>query len=95
MNNLNSTLIDGTVRSIDVQNVEGFYCATVDVAREYRENGDIKRNSTVVPFRATGRLADTCGKAIRVGHQIRIVGRVSGYDRMHIVAEHVEFQQQR
>ena len=107
MNSLNSVLLEGTVR--DVQMDDGRCTFKVLSDRFYRQDDVIEKEVCTFSAEAFGRLAQSCHDNLQPGRGVRIVGRLrtvrqdgeelvavdgDGHEYMPvvIVAEHVEFK---
>jgi len=105
MNDLNSILIEGRLTADPTTSYtsKGTALCTFSIAinRFYRQDQEIKEETSFLDIEAWGRLAENCGEYLHIGRGVRIVGRLrqdrwdsAGQIRSKIVAvaEHVEFK---
>lgn len=87
MSNLNSVIIEGTVKTKKA--CQG----GLDISLTVLRFGTTGKEESVFCVRTTGVLAERCDDRCREGTQIRVVGRLKQTDSgVVIVAEHVEFK---
>jgi single-strand DNA-binding protein len=106
MNQLNSILIEGNLTKDPITKTtpKGTTICTFSVAsnRFYREGADTEKEVSYFDIETWSKLAESCGKQLKKGRGVRIVGRLKqdrwtdtdGKPRslVKIVAEHVEFK---
>ena len=86
MINLNSVLIEGTVKQTQVQ--QGSFNISLSVLRSSTTDKE-----DVFCVRTTGVIAERCEDWCKEGTQMRVVGRLQQTDNGVVVfAEHVEFK---
>ena len=87
MNNLNSIIIEGTVKSKKVNQ------GGLDISLSVLRFGTSGKEESVFCIRTTGVIAERCDDRCKEGTQMRVVGRLKQTDStVVIVAEHVEFK---
>ena len=109
MDNLNSVLLEGNlVKDPDLKHVgedERPVCRFSIGVNRYRKDdkGEIQQFSTFVDVEAWGALAENCGKYLRKGRGVRVVGSLKQeswtgkedgktHSRLLISASHIEFR---
>lgn len=87
MNNLNSVIIEGTVKS--KKSRQGGLDISLGVQRHSSEG----REESVFCIRTTGVLAERCDDRCREGTGIRVVGSLRQTDNgVVVLAQHIEFK---
>lgn len=106
MNQLNSILIEGNLTKDPnfKETTKGTPLCTFAVAsnRYYKQGSEMENEVSYFDIETWSKLADTCGKQLKKGRGVRVVGRLKqerwkGADgimksAVKIVAEHVEFK---
>jgi len=106
MNQLNSILIEGNLTKDPIfkETPKGTPVCSFALAsnRFYRQGEDSEKEVSYFDIETWSKLADTCGKQLKKGRGVRVVGRLkqerwTGTDgkprsTVKIVAEHVEFK---
>lgn len=106
MNSLNSILIEGNLtKDPEVTTTpRGTAVCTFSVAsnRAYKQENELQKEVSFFEVEAWSDLAETCGKNLKKGRGVRVVGRLKqdrwkdqggkNHERVKIVAEHVEFK---
>lgn len=106
MNQLNSILIEGNLTKDPIfkETSKGTPVCSFGLAsnRFYRQGEDTEKEVSYFDIETWSKLADTCGKQLKKGRGVRVVGRLkqerwTGTDgkprsTVKIVAEHVEFK---
>ena len=109
MNNLNSTLLEGTLsRDPELRYTpKGTPICTLVVSsvRTYKLDGERTEEVSFIETTAWGKLATVCAEHLTKGRGVRVVGRIkqerwedgdgNSRSKVVIVAEHVEFQPRR
>jgi len=103
MDNLNSILIEGilvadpkAVHSIAENRVICEF--TITSKRYFKKDREVIEDSSNFDVICYGRVASICAEQLHKDRGVRVVGRLQEYrwgdvSRVHIIAEHVEFQQ--
>ena len=94
MNNLNSVLIEGTLKEDPVEK-DGICRFTIEVYRYYKQDdGDQKQETLNISVETHGKLTETCIGYLKKDSGVRVVGRISqdSDSNLIIYAEHVEFK---
>ncbi|MCY4442464.1 MAG: single-stranded DNA-binding protein [Deltaproteobacteria bacterium] len=109
MNNLNSTLLEGTLsRDPELRYTPaGTPICTLIVSsvRTYKLDGERTEEVSFIETTTWGKLATVCAEHLTKGRRVRVVGRIKqerwedaegeSRSKVVIVAEHVEFQPRR
>lgn len=93
MNDLNSCLIEGTLKSRT--ETEFYTDFVIDVVRhDLAENGELVEVHAEVPCRIIpGSMRDVFKKYAKINYGVRIVGHLSGTpEKIVLVAEHIEYR---
>jgi single-strand DNA-binding protein len=106
MNQLNSILIEGNLTKDPTfkETTKGTPLCTFAVAsnRYYKSGSEMENEVSYFDVETWSKLADTCGKQLKKGRGVRVVGRLkqerwkatdgTARSSVKIVAEHVEFK---
>jgi len=106
MNSLNSILIEGNLTKdpeLSATPKGTAVCKfTVASNRAYKQDEELQKEVSFFEVEAWAQLAETCGKTLKKGRGVRVVGRLKqdrwkdqtgkNHERVKIVAEHIEFK---
>ena len=99
MNCLNSIILEGYIESVTKE--ENKSTIKISVLRDAERDGHSVIETSVFEAVAYGTLAEYVAKHTDSGRGLRVVGRLAskacvinniGYDKVYIVAEHIEFK---
>lgn len=99
-NNLNTTLLEGSLKTNPKERAEHRCELVVSNYRYVLKDGKFVKETSDFSVLVTGNSADTCMEILRRGSKVRIVGRLKQLtyisrgmktEKVMLVAEHIEF----
>ena len=91
-NDLNNTLLEGTVKTITL--TEGHVDFVMSVRRSMKVDNEIIEVISEVPCRAVGSIAEHFKKVCDIGQGVRVVGNLQGplNGSVFVFCEHIEYK---
>ena len=101
MNNLNTTLLEGTLKN-NPNSIGNHACELTIVSRRTNlcSDGQWREETSEFPALVSGTVADTCMNILSKGRAVRVVGRLKQFkwmtegvqtEKTMIIVEHIEF----